>query len=197
MAGRTVNMGYLFHIELFKRDCVDGASAISGQELFRHLISIPLAYRKKWAPWFGHDFLNVASGACNVNNKESLDFLVDNCIEFPNFINLACDSKLDYENKRGFFTAKYWLYNVREKGADFYCGIDESIIEANLYLIGDFPLKGITKISKIENDYDLWDYVKTWLDSNWRTPDQIPKKSIQELRRDYLESLKNIQVVHI
>ena len=196
MAGRTVNMGYLFYIELLKGNCIDEASAISGQEILRHLNAVPLSYRKKWAPWFVEDFMMIAGGARNVHDQESLDFLVCNAQKFPDCIDIACNSDGTYENKRSFFTAKYWLYNVREKGQRFSDGgIGEGDIETHLAMIGTYPLKGLTELSQINNDYDCWDYVKTWLDNNWRRPDQIPKRSLQEIRDEIFKRLRGISTV--
>ena len=89
---------------------------------------------------------------------------------------------MDYTRKRTFFTAKYWLYNVRGTWQDFYCGIGESGIEIELALIGDYPIQGLTELSQLKDDFDCWDYIKTWLDNNWRTPDQITGKSLREIR---------------
>lgn len=194
MAGRTVNMGYLFYIELFKRNCLDETSAISGQELFGYFTSqVPLSYRKKWAPWFGYDFLSIACGARNANSEEGLDFLVKSAAGEPSMVEIACNSILDYAHKRTFFTAKYWLYNVRGKGQNFYCGIGESHIEIELALIGDYPIQGLTELSQLNDDFDCWDYIKTWLDKNWRTPDQITKKPLQEIREDLDKRLRAVK----
>jgi hypothetical protein len=189
MAGRLVDMVYLFHIELFKNGCFEEATGMTGKELFMALNAIPLSHRQKWAPWFGYDFMNAADWARNVHSKEGLAYLVKVAAREPDYIQIACDSELDWEQKKkAHFTAKYWLYNVKGNGQSFAGGIDERHIEVQLALIGDLPLKGLTELSQIQSDYKCFDYIKTWLDNNWRKEEQIPKRSIGEIRNEILSS---------
>ncbi len=52
-------------------------------------------------------------------------------------------------------------------------------------MIGDYPFRGLTELSQITDDYAFWDYIKTWLDGNWRRPYQITAKSSKQIREEH------------
>jgi hypothetical protein len=161
---RLSELGYLFEIELLDKGIISEPLAILGSDMVGILRKDAHAYIE----WMGDKrfdkylYLEL-SGTWNAkSDPEAIAFLKE---DKEKYIRLVCDSNLDPHNPETYFPARYWMWNGDKKGWPFRTGIEEKDI---LFFNEGYPLRKISNLSEVENDDDLWGFVNTWLERNWR-----------------------------
>jgi hypothetical protein len=160
---KSLEFIYLIHVFMLDNSYIDKEHAINGREMYRILKEKAHDYHewmgnKKWDIYF----LLALAGTWNINDQENIDCLNEGR---RYIIQPVCDSEIIPEDPETYYSANYWLWNGDKKGFPFSGGISRDRIEMNNL---NCPITKVSSLSDIKNDWDLWSYVDTWLEENWR-----------------------------
>lgn len=167
--GCFAEAGYLASIVLIEEGITSQEKAISGQEIIGRIKARAPAYFN----WIGEEklkgrlWVTLQLADCPYDPEHPLT-------DDPFYANLARDTKIDFGDPKLdyygiIYGSKYWMQNGDRKGAIFMGGLSEEHL-ASYFRENkrDRQWYAIEDIGAIRNDTDLWAFVNTWLEKNWR-----------------------------
>ena len=164
-------IGYLTTIFLLDKGIVTAEKAISGEEILQGFKSKATTYFN----WVGEEKFRrklehiLATANCpDDSEKTDLFNKIDNYSPF------ARNTIIDWDQDvfpRCLYEAKYWMFGGDNAGVSFRGGIEQDLLVRYFRENPenkDLEWYTIESMADIKHDIDLWAFVNTWLEKNWR-----------------------------